>query len=234
MRKLIAVLVCLSFVMVANADIRLFFSTSNVCPTEYDTQTNPTCGPDGPTTFYLWSDIDNPDTEHYVGVAAEICTDCCPGGTFTGYDVELLPGLPRWEDGSIFAGSVDSPCLPNGEYSGNGINLVAVSTQGLNSAFETYSAATHCYGGDGDLLLLIGELVLDDVCNCDGGYYLRVGLGGIAPDTGAAGPVYFGFGDGSLMGDDFCMMSDLPDIVCVPEPASLLLLGLAGLALRRR
>jgi hypothetical protein len=48
--------------------------------------------------------------------------------------------------------------------------------------------------------------------------------------------IFYGFGDGPLMNtaDYVCVPSALPDLHVTPEPASLVLLALAGLVLRRR
>ena len=50
------------------------------------------------------------------------------------------------------------------------------------------------------------------------------------------GSIFFGFGDAPLLDNAVGQISDVPDFICncIPEPASMLLIGLAGLFLRRR
>ena len=68
-----------------------------------------------------------------------------------------------------------------------------------------------------------------------GGLYFAVGEGGIARQGGSVDEdlIYFGANDG-IRGDAFGGYGEIPMAICTPEPASLLLLGLAGLFLRRR
>jgi hypothetical protein len=65
--------------------------------------------------------------------------------------------------------------------------------------------------------------------------YFGVGTGGIARQGGDVDSdlIYFGAADG-MRGDAFAQFPTVPLLTCIPEPASLLLLGLAGLVLRRR
>lgn len=64
----------------------------------------------------------------------------------------------------------------------------------------------------------------------------QVGNSGITRAGGSptVDDVNFGAGDAALRGNQFGEVSTLADATITPEPTSLLLLGLAGLALRRR
>ena len=51
---------------------------------------------------------------------------------------------------------------------------------------------------------------------------------------GGSGRVNFGFGDASVAGNEIGVRTTIADATLIPEPASLMLLGLAALVMRRR
>ena len=69
-----------------------------------------------------------------------------------------------------------------------------------------------------------------------GEIFFEVGDITIIRTEGTYDDVYFGFGDegDGIMGNMVDRRSSMADATIIPEPASLLLLGLAGLAIRRR
>ena len=85
--------------------------------------------------------------------------------------------------------------------------------------------------------------VSSDFCNgLLGEVFLQIGAVGIIRTNTIGNPgvtwddVYLGFGDenAGLLGNSFDISSPIAEAKIVPEPAGLLLLGLAGLASRRR
>jgi hypothetical protein len=133
----------------------------------------------------------------------------------------------RWEDSSDFGGA-------------DGFFLVAVTRYGLGGMlppdFGVYPPDTYSYVptmGSGPLKYWLGNITL--ACDAPGELYLGVGTGGIFRQGGSAATdlIYFGSAEG-MRGDAFAEFPTVPLLTCIPEPASLLLLALAGMVLRRR
>ena len=222
MRNVIAAVVCLVLVAgVASAnDIHLYFSTqgdNSAVPAEFTTGVNP-----GPVAagdlIYLWANID-PAGDIWNGLSLDLTV-----GNAVVSSPAYNPGSgpnTRWNPGSDL------------EFGGdNHMFGVSVTELGLGNVLEPmiapgYNVGTHW---------LIAEVQFDAL---NGNEFLAVGAEGIARMGGGPGldDVYFGFDlagapDGPIPNNAFGQTSVYPDII--PEPASLLLLGLAGLALRRR
>ncbi len=256
MRKIIAVTLCLcAFAVSASAvanRIEFYFSTSgslDAIPTEYTNKTVPTVNVG--EKAYLWAYVQG-STVRWTEVSLYFAGPVVTSGVM--YDpATYLPDDPttlywsRWNAG----GDKD----PIGD---NFVNMVGVPVDPVSGLGKNYVPAPDEFTpADGDWLtvgaplspgttrhFLIGEVDFGDV----GDVYLNVGSGFIVK-SGTGNPptddIYFGFGggvkehimtSGGLLayGSDVGASTATPDLYVIPEPASLLLICLAGLALRRR
>ncbi len=230
MRKILVAFAVLGlFAMVANANpIQFYFSRSNsaaAVPTEYTTATNPTAA--AGDTLYLWAYIQTGNRWNGISLGED---DAATGGI---YDSQWFGGvLRRWETGSDFTWAGGTP----GQTFGVGVTTLGLGPGELPlggvTAPPAYVGTTMYVAGAGGNHYLYGDVTLP--AGWDGQYFLKIGDGGIAREGGGPGldTVFFGFGDEALLNNQFGAMSRLPDIT--PEPASFVLLAIAGLFLRRR
>ena len=240
MRNIVAVGLCLGlFATVANAqgsDLELYFSAAtgagDVIPPEYAAYENPVL-PAAGGTAYLWAFVLEGD--RWNGVALQNHGPDATGGLM--YNDAFIGNL-RWEP------PPGSDLDPVGD---NYIFGYGVETSGLGHAGEAiaddlglwdfYIPGTNHTGAAG------GHYLIAEYTWAGGDpVFLAPGIGGISlsgADPGA-NLVYFGFNadgtdrDAPVVDNDVGTESPVADLTFIPEPASLLLLGLAGLLLRRR
>jgi len=217
MKRFLAVACLGLFAVAANANtIEFYFSPTNSVtgvPSEYTNNVNPSVNP-GEKVF-LWSAHTLGDV--WNGVA--IMWDQKPGAGVAYNPSFGTPKKFRWETSSDFDPTDDGA-----------INLVAIQALGIG-------------GDDRDPLIYIDEpkntwhsLVAELVFNTPGDVFLVMEGGGITRQGGTTQEdVYFGRGDPSIKNSaPRGTKTRDKDLTVLPEPASLLLLSLAGLALRRR
>ncbi|MFH1746490.1 MAG: PEP-CTERM sorting domain-containing protein [Planctomycetota bacterium] len=228
MRKFIAAMMCLGLVAsVASAgQLQLYFSTTgagDVVPPEYAAQINPEL-PMGGGTAYLWAFVNTGNI--WNGLALESHGALATAGEMYNDALPILGGI-RWEPAP--ASDLD----PVGD---NYIFGFSVTRMGLGSSMEAVADANFGWDkyipGTGGGHYLVAEYTYDGSAPV----FLAPGLGGISlsGSNPGANDVYFGFGDAPVPDNAVGQMSDIADLTFIPEPASLLLLGLAGLVLRRR
>lgn len=198
-------------------DLHLYFSyqsDNSKIPPEYVAGVNPIYTGD---PVYLWAHVGPGDIWNGLSLDLTVNDAVSPSPLYN-------PGTPphiRWNYGSDLDFGGD-----------NHVFGVAVTEWGLGNPFEPLTAPEYSIG----MHWRVGEVSFDEFGGVE---YLAVGAEGIARMGGGPGldDVYFGFDaagapDGPIPNNAFGQTSVDPDII--PEPASLLLLGLAGLALRRR
>lgn len=160
----------------------------------------------------------------------------------------------RWQgvnSGTIQAnGSVlnaNLAAVVRGDGINNGANAAAESSRDLQSEVGVLAATGSTAavsrsliapaGFTGKAVLLGSYDVALNVGSPSAQIFLKVGTGGIVRQgQTAAESIYFGVGDenAGVLGNAFGVGSPNADATITPEPASLALLGLAALALRRR
>jgi hypothetical protein len=217
MKNIVAAVVCLVlFATVANAsDIRFYQSATNAVtgvPAEYLTSTDLVVNPPG--VSYLWAAVrwvnEDPGDDVWIAILFNFSPAPDAGVMYN----PSFCGSKRWETASDFN--------PTGD--GN-IGLVAVTTQGLGSLgdpkfyYDVPNAMKH---------YLVGELTYNTPVGGVGAYLGAVARRGPIPgqDTVCFGFGHPGWPSNGPGGNVYFSV--------IPEPASMLLLGLAGLALRRR
>ena len=238
MRKFTVALMCLGmFAAVAHAqggsDLELYFSTTgagDVVPPEYAAYENPTISAG---TFYLWAFVLTDDL--WNGLALENQGALAIGGQMYNDPIPVLGNI-RWEpapasdldptdDQYIFGFSVQQM----------GLGSATEATGDAYFGWDYFIPGTNHAGTEGGHYL-VAEYQFDSLDEV----FLAPGIGGISLSGSGPGEndVYFGFNadgtdrDAPVADNAVGIPSAVADIV--PEPASLLLLALAGLALRRR
>ncbi|QOJ13531.1 MAG: PEP-CTERM sorting domain-containing protein [Planctomycetia bacterium] len=256
MKKFFAVLAGVALVVApANAALRMFFSTTGVDAAtdlslaqiqEMRTNLgNPSVN--SGARIFLWAEmIANPAAQKWNGISFDVVVN---GGRVTSnslYNYRVVDPdfgdvlYERWQgvnsgtiqpDGSVT--NANLAAVTRGEGVNNGANSddfdrhSEIGVLGTVAGSRTLPKAT---------LLGFYDVALNPGSN-SAQIFIRIGNGGIVR-SGATGaePIYLGVGDegAGLTGSSFGQSSPTADATIVPEPASLALLGLAALALRRR
>ena len=183
----------------------------------------------GTHRLYVWAQVIGAETpQKYMSV----------GYNAVGTGGLAVTGRSTWNYTNILsrwsitgAGHLGGGTLRNVRLAANPVGFFGVADNaGPGNFDQQYHAATKS--------TVIGWIEVTGI----GEIFLQVGDIGIIR-TGTLGnpgvtwdDVYLGFGDenAGLMGNSFDMGSPIAEASIVPEPAGLLLLGLAGLAIRRR
>ncbi|MBK8916006.1 MAG: PEP-CTERM sorting domain-containing protein [Phycisphaerales bacterium] len=256
MKKFFAVLAGVALVVApANAALRLFFSTVGAGASEDLTLGqindmranlgNPSVN--SGSRIFLWAEmIAAPTSQKWNGISFDVTST---GGRITAnslYNYRVVDPdfgdvlYERWQ--GVNSGTIQ----PDGSVTG--ANLAAVVRgEGVNNGTNSDDFDKHSeigvlgpVAGSRNLpkatLLGFYDVALNPGSS-SAQIFIRIGNGGIVR-SGAPGAeaIYLGVGDeaAGLTGSSFGQSSPTADATIVPEPASLALLGLAALALRRR
>lgn len=247
MKHAVVALIALGlFVVPANAvGLRVFFAPQGVGPGTALGGVTPTLAvpqggpytPASPGRFYMWARLEGGNGNMlYLSWGVNI------RATGNVNIVNFVPGV----NGNIYNyynGDTDVyrwQGYNNGDYSATSLLNVRVmcGTAGYFGIRDKNYLNSDLQWDPTTKSTLLGYL---DVTGSAGGLFYQVGDLGIIRSGGTWEPVYFGFGDDALglMGNSKQLPTGsetgfLLDAKIVPEPASLLLLGLTGLLLRRR
>lgn len=204
---------------------------------------NPVVDPGVSGLLYLMADLNAVDV--WTGFSIDINVVGGDGSITSSKVYQSSAGIPngafhtRWQYSGDVApadGIADNPLLGKSDgVGGIGMAGSAITTNGIAASQLTSLVVTAgAVGGSlGGGTLVLGAI---NVAGTSGNIFMSVGQGGISRQGGdpANDQVFFGTGDASISVAAFGQASALADATIVPEPASFLLLGLAGLFLRRR
>ena len=196
-------------------------------------QRNPVLTSTGTHRLYVWGQVIGAETpQKYVSVGYNVVTT----GT------ARVIGASTWNYTNILsrwsvtnAGQLHGATLRNVRLAADPDAFFGVADNaGPGNFDQQYDPVTNS--------TVLGWIEVDDGLGPGSGIFLQIGDIGIIRTTKLGNPgatwdvVYLGFGDenAGLMGNSFDMGSPIAEATIVPEPAGLLLLGLAGLAIRRR
>ena len=249
MRKLLATCVVGLFVVgSANGQIRIFFDTEGVGEQEDRGTVDPLSygnpevdGTAGPVRLYLYGEFLG-ENDLWLALNFDITAD----GSATLSDPTMYNHRngngPRWssssgamngDTASFRSAWIGNPNqFPNGMWNWDEPYATARTGNPFNAA-DNADDKHYRRGWDsqnGELgTTLLGYI---DVDGDDGSLWLTIASPGFG--FGGQHQIYFGYGDAPIPGFAYGVRTEIADATVVPEPASLMLLGLGVLAVRRR
>ena len=233
MKKVLCVLAGVLLVTAASAQVNPIYVYASLDPVPTPPITTPEMGTEvpvgdcsqGDVTITLWAQTNAIDTWNGFGLSLVDgqgrAMECLTGGIINPDDGGFPVGVNRWHPDSDL------------DFGGDGVvKGVAVTERGIGGnldAYQTYAAPTRG--------TYLGSVVCATGTCCPGDVYAMVNDAKINQSgvpSGEPVPVFFGIDTVSVNGRETGAMSANPLFRCVPEPASLVLIALAGLVIRRR
>jgi hypothetical protein len=213
---------------------------------DFDANGNPVFGAPGTYTLNLWAEVGLADVWNGLGI--ELVTT---GDLFASAALEI--DTPLWsvvgKTGAfkVLAGNETAydrwnPGSDNlGDSTGDFVTMAAVTESGLGGSGDVGLGATSVYDGAQYAYVLEQrgtwfKLGTVTVTGTNGQLYLAYRPTNFVGGEKGDGIMYYGWGASGIVNLDANLgaASDAALITVVPEPASLILLALAGLAIRRR
>ncbi len=232
MRKFVLVsMMALCVAGASAANLQLFFSETpwqaGMTADDLPAITNPEIATDVPVTLYIWAMTERTGSSFDTWNGINLDLVGAPDATGFAYNPMAYDefgelSFMRWHLGSDFTFDDGDGMLGVG-----GLG----DAQGLGKPGDPQRVS-----GPSPITNLFFPLAEITFQPGDYEVYLAVGPAGIgrqlgSPDTDL---IFFGAGDAGVLGNNFGAVSEHWDLRITPEPASLILLSLAGLFLRRR